>query len=64
MLSKSVPHNPVGHLVAEHPSLVRLARAGWLAKGVVYLLAGVRALVIVARSFPIPFRSSGGGPSR
>ena len=51
MLSKSVPHNPVGHLVAGHPSLVRFARAGWLAKGVVYLLAGVLALVIVARSF-------------
>ena len=51
MLSKSVPHNPVGHVVAAHPSFVRLARAGWLAKGVVYVLAGVLALVIVARSF-------------
>jgi hypothetical protein len=37
-----------GRLAAEHPALVRLARFGWLAKGVVYALAGVLALVLTA----------------
>ena len=27
--------NPVGRLTAEHPGLVKLGRAGWLAKGIV-----------------------------
>jgi hypothetical protein len=43
--------NPTGRLAAEHPGLVRLGRAGWLAKGVVYLLAGFLALLLAARSF-------------
>ena len=43
-------HNPTGHLAAAHPRIVKLGRVGWFAKGVVYLLAGVLALVVAARS--------------
>jgi hypothetical protein len=38
--------NPVGRAAAEHPALVKLGRAGWFAKGVVYVIAGVLALLI------------------
>jgi hypothetical protein len=44
-------HDPVGRVAAAHPSIVQLGRVGWLAKGIVYLLAGALALVVVARSF-------------
>jgi Domain of Unknown Function (DUF1206) len=47
----SLTHNPTGRLAAEHPGVVKLGRAGWFAKGVVYLLAGLLALVIVGQSF-------------
>jgi hypothetical protein len=47
----SMTRNPTGRLAAEHPGVVKLGRAGWFAKGVVYLLAGVLALVIVGGSF-------------
>ena len=46
-----VRHDPVGRLAGEHPAIVKLGRAGWLAKGVVYLLAGGLALLVVGRSF-------------
>ena len=36
----------VSELAREHPSLVTLARAGWIAKGVVYGLVGVLAVPI------------------
>ena len=42
----SVP-NPTGRLVAEHPGIVKLGRAGWAAKGVVYTIAGVLAATVV-----------------
>jgi hypothetical protein len=42
--------NPTGRLVAEHPGAVRLGRAGWAAKGVVYLIAGVLAAAVVLAS--------------
>ena len=42
----SVP-NPTGRLVAEHPGMVKLGRAGWAAKGVVYTIAGVLAATVV-----------------
>ena len=42
--------NPTGRLVAEHPAVVRFGKAGWLAKGVVYCIAGVLALVIVGKA--------------
>ena len=51
MQSTSITHDPIGHLTAEHPSIVKLGRAGWFAKGIVYLLAGGLALIVVDRSF-------------
>lgn len=42
--------NPVGRLTAEHPGLVKLGRAGWLTKGIVYLIAGVLALGVAAKA--------------
>src|SRR4029077_19388824 len=42
--------NPVGRLTAEHPGLVKLGRAGWLAKGIVYVIAGVLALGVAAKA--------------
>ena len=42
--------NPVGRLTADHPGLVKLGRAGWLAKGIVYLIAGVLALGVAAKA--------------
>lgn len=43
-------HNPVGELTAEHPGVVKIGRAGWFAKGVVYCIAGVLALSIAAKA--------------
>ena len=51
MSTASMTHDPVGRVATEHPSIVKLGRVGWLAKGIVYLLAGALALVVVARSF-------------
>jgi Domain of Unknown Function (DUF1206) len=42
--------NPTAHLTQEHPGLVKLARLGWLAKGVVYFLAGLLALALVRQA--------------
>jgi hypothetical protein len=47
----SMTHDPVGHLTAKHPAIVKLGRAGWFAKGIVYVLAGALALIVVDRSF-------------
>lgn len=46
----ALPHNPVGRLTNDHPGVVKFGRAGWLAKGVVYLVAGVLALLIAAKA--------------
>ena len=43
-------HNPVGKLTAEHPGVVKIGRAGWFAKGVVYVIAGYLALLIAAKA--------------
>jgi len=43
-------HNPVGELAAEHPGLVKIGRAGWFAKGVIYVLAGILALQVAAKA--------------
>jgi Domain of Unknown Function (DUF1206) len=43
--------DPVGRVTAAHPAIVKLGRVGWLAKGIVYLLAGGLALLVVDRSF-------------
>jgi len=47
----SMSLNPVGRVAAENPVLVKIGRVGWLAKGVIYVLAGVLALTIVGKSF-------------
>lgn len=44
-------HNPLAREAAEHPNFVKFGRLGWLAKGVIYVLAGVLALSVVGRSF-------------
>lgn len=51
MTTRTATHNPVGRLAHDHPTVVRLGRVGWFAKGIVYVLAGGLALVIVGRSF-------------
>lgn len=43
-------HNPVGQLTAEHPGVVKIGRAGWFAKGVVYVIAGFLALSVAAKA--------------
>ena len=43
-------HNPMGQLTAEHPGAVKIGRAGWFAKGVVYCIAGILALSIAAKA--------------
>ncbi len=43
-------HNPVGRMAAEHPGFVRVGRAGWFAKGVVYVVAGILALLIASKA--------------
>jgi Domain of Unknown Function (DUF1206) len=43
-------HNPVGHLTDDHPGVVKVGRAGWFAKGVVYVVAGFLALSVAARA--------------
>lgn len=45
-----VPANPVGRLTRDHPTVVKFGRAGWLAKGVVYLVAGILALLIAGKA--------------
>ena len=43
-------HNPVGRLTATHPGVVRIGRAGWFAKGLVYLIAGYLALEVASKA--------------
>ena len=43
-------HNPVGQLAADHPGVVKIGRAGWFAKGVVYTIAGYLALSVAAKA--------------
>jgi hypothetical protein len=45
-----VQHNPVGRLTNDHPAIVKFGRVGWFAKGVVYLFAGVLALLVAAKA--------------
>ena len=39
-------NNPVGQLARDHPSIEKFGRAGWFAKGVVYVVTGLLALSI------------------
>lgn len=49
--SMSIAHDPIRRTTAEHPEILKVGRFGWLAKGVVYLLAGGLALLVAGRSF-------------
>jgi hypothetical protein len=49
-MSRAVQYNPVGRLASDHPGIVKFGRAGWFAKGVIYAVAGVLALVIAAKA--------------
>jgi hypothetical protein len=42
--------NPTARLAAEHPGAVKAGRVGWAAKGVVYLLAGILAVVVALKA--------------
>ena len=46
----SLRHRTSRQLLAAHPAIVRLGRLGWLAKGMVYVLAGILAAAVAARS--------------
>lgn len=43
--------NPTARVAAQHPGAVKIGRVGWAAKGVVYVVAGVLAILIVFKSF-------------
>lgn len=43
-------HNPVGRMAAGHPGFVKVGRAGWFAKGLVYVVAGILALLIASKA--------------
>lgn len=43
-------HNPLGQLTAEHPGVVKIGRAGWFAKGAVYLIAGYLIISVASRA--------------
>lgn len=47
--------------IERHPSVIKFARIGWAAKGVVYLVTGVLAFTIVADPFGSQNGSQGGG---
>lgn len=49
-LAHPLRHNPVSNFAKDHPAIVRFGRAGWFAKGVVYLVAGVLALLVAAKA--------------
>lgn len=53
--------NPVGRITADHPGLVKLGRAGWLTKGIVYLVAGFLALAVAAKASGWADATSGTG---
>jgi hypothetical protein len=42
--------NPTGRLAAEHPGVVKVGRVGWAAKGIVYVIAGILAIVVVFKA--------------
>ena len=42
--------NPIGRFAADHPGMVKFGKAGWAAKGIVYVIAGVLALIVAAEA--------------
>jgi len=46
MATSHTVSNPTGRVVASHPALVKVGRVGWAAKGVVYVVAGILAIIV------------------
>lgn len=53
-VSHPLHNNPVGSLASAHPEIVKFGRAGWFAKGVVYLVAGGLAFLVAAKAVDWP----------
>ncbi|MCU1367298.1 MAG: hypothetical protein JWL72_2014 [Ilumatobacteraceae bacterium] len=53
-------HNSVRRLASDHPGFVKAGRVGWFAKGVVYVVAGVLALLIASKASGWSSSTSGG----
>ena len=47
-------HAGAAELSRRHPVLIRLGQAGWFMKGIVYVLAGALAVIVLARSSGSP----------
>lgn len=47
--ARSMMRNPLARLASDHPAIV-IGRAGWFAKGVVYVVTGALALLIVSEA--------------
>ncbi len=61
-MSTALTSHGLGRLAADHPRVVQIGRAGWFAKGVVYLVAGALAFFIAAQSSGWSGGSSVGSP--
>ncbi len=44
------PRNPLRRLSTDHPTVVKVGRIGWFAKGLVYVVAGLLALSVAAKA--------------
>lgn len=51
MPTSMLTSNPTARVAAQHPGAVKIGRVGWAAKGVVYVVAGVLAIIVVFKSF-------------
>src|SRR5437016_5596492 len=51
MPTSTLTSNPTARVAAQHPGAVKIGRVGWAAKGVVYVVAGVLAIIVVFKSF-------------
>ena len=56
-----VADNPVGQIAQDHPGLVKMGRVGWLAKGIVYAIAGILALMVAWKASEWSDASGTGG---
>ncbi len=50
MATSHAVSNPTGRVVASHPGMVKVGRAGWAAKGAVYVAAGILAVLVALKS--------------
>lgn len=44
------PRNPLRHFGTDHPTIVKVGRVGWFAKGAVYAVAGILVLSVAAEA--------------